>query len=177
MSSDAQSGSYPDTLTLIYRELSRATSLDRVMEIVRTHTRNLTGADGVTFVLKDGPNCYYADEDAIGPLWKGRRFPQTSCISGWVMMYRKPAVIEDIFVDPRIPAEVYRATFVRSLVMVPVGEHTPIAAIGNYWAENVRASAEQVATLQWLAAHTGLAMSRIGAAQREPAADPTIPAG
>ena len=25
----------------------------------------------------------YADEDAIGKLWKGQRFPMSTCISGW----------------------------------------------------------------------------------------------
>lgn len=143
------------------QELSRVGSLAGVMEIVRHATRELLGADGATFVLKDGPNCFYADEDAIGPLWKGRRFPQTSCISGWVMMNAQPAVIENVFEDPRIPVEAYQPTFVRSLVMMPVGEQMPIAAIGSYWAKPYRATTEQVALLRSLAAHTSGAMMRL----------------
>ena len=42
----------------------------------------LVGADGATFVLRDGDCCYYVDEDAISPLWKGQRFPLEACISG-----------------------------------------------------------------------------------------------
>ena len=123
--------------------------------------RSLTGADGATVVLNEGTNCFYADEDAIGPLGKGRRFPQTSCISGWVMMYRKSVVIENIFEDPRIPLDAYRPTFVRSLMMVPVGETTPIAAIGTYWATLYRATSDQSLLVQALATHTEKALRRV----------------
>ena len=85
----------------------------------------MISADGVTFVLRDYSNCHYVEEDAISPLWKGQRFPMTSCISGWAMMNNKTAVIPDIFADDRIPHEVYRKTFVKSLVMAPVGFDTP----------------------------------------------------
>ncbi len=150
-----------DQLATAVQEFSSAQTFDEVLEIVRHLARRLTGADGATFVLKDGNDCFYAEEDAIGPLWKGRRFPQTSCISGWVMMYRQPVVIEDIFDDPRVPVAVYRSTFVKSLAMVPVGGETPFAAIGNYWAQRHRATPEQVATLQALAQHTSHAMARV----------------
>jgi hypothetical protein len=149
-------------LSAALQGLALAETLADVLETVRLFARVLTGADGATFVLRDGANCFYAEEDAIGPLWKGRRFPQTSCISGWVMMYRQPAIIENIFEDPRIPVDVYRRTFVRSLAMVPVGKQTPIAAIGNYWAKHHRATPEQIWLLQSLATHTSHAMDRIG---------------
>ena len=47
-------------------------------------------------MLRDGDECSYVDEEAIAPLWKGRRFPLTSCISGWVMEHRQAAAISDI---------------------------------------------------------------------------------
>ena len=78
-----------------------ARELDGVMEIVRRAARELTGADGASFVLRDQDQCYYADENAIAPLWKGMRFPMDICVSGWVMLNRQPAVIEDIYSDPR----------------------------------------------------------------------------
>src|SRR5690349_9189463 len=65
--------SLPFLLSVI-RDLSLARDRDRVLEIIRTAARQVTSADGVTFVLRDGTQCYYADEDAIAPLWKGRRF-------------------------------------------------------------------------------------------------------
>jgi hypothetical protein len=59
--------------------------------VIRTAARQLTGADGATFVLRDGNHCHYSDEDAIAPLWKGLRFPLDQCISGWVMTHGIPA--------------------------------------------------------------------------------------
>ena len=55
-------------------------------------------------VLLDGDRCFYADEDAIAPLWKGKRFSSDACVSGWVMRNRQNAVIRDVFADPRISA-------------------------------------------------------------------------
>src|SRR5512134_2389917 len=121
-----------ERLIEVVQELSLARTLEGVMAIVRSAARELTGADGATFVLRDGDLCYYADEDAIAPLWKGRRFPMSSCISGWAMLHREPAVIPDIYADPRIPIDAYRPTFVKSRVMVPIRAEEPIGAIGNY---------------------------------------------
>jgi len=113
--------------------LAGAQSLNEIMDIVRTTARAIFDADGVTFVLREGNNCHYAEEDAIGPLWKGQRFPLQTCISGWCMLNRKTAAIEDIFEDTRIPHDVYRRTFVKSLIMAPAGNGTAVAAIGAYW--------------------------------------------
>lgn len=41
------------------QELSLARTLEKVMAIVRTVARELTGADGATFVLRDGEQCFY----------------------------------------------------------------------------------------------------------------------
>lgn len=145
----------------IVQELSLARHLDDVTAIVRHAARNLVGADGATFVLKDGPNCYYKDEDAIAPLWKGRRFPLETCISGWAMLNREPAVIPDIYLDDRIPHAAYRPTFVKSLVMVPIRTKNPIGAIGTYWQTERLASAEEVRLLQALADSTSVALENV----------------
>lgn len=133
------------------QELSLARDLDSVMKVVRTSARRLTGADGATFILREEDKCFYADEEAISPLWKGSRFPISACISGWVMLNRQPAVIEDIYTDNRIPSEAYRPTFVKSLVMVPIRTLNPLGAIGNYWAKPQKPTTEQVWLLQSLA--------------------------
>jgi len=143
------------------KDLSMARTLEQIAVVVRSAARELNGADGATFVLRDGDRCYYFDEDAIAPLWKGRRFPAASCISGWAMVNRQAAVIEDIYQDPRIPAEAYRPTFVKSLVMVPVRREAPVAAIGNYWARPHRATANEVEMIQALADSTSVAMENV----------------
>jgi signal transduction histidine kinase len=102
-------------------------------------------------VLREGPLVHYADEDAISPLWKGRRFPAHACISGWAIHHRESVVIDDIYADVRIPHDAYRPTFVRSLAMVPIRQEDPIGAIGAYWARRHRATSREVAALEALA--------------------------
>jgi GAF domain-containing protein len=147
-----------ERLVAAIQDLSKARDLAAVQAIVRKAARELTGADGATFVLRDGDRCYYLDEDAIEPLWKGQRFPMSACISGWAMLHGKPAVIEDIYADARIPADANRPTFVNSLVMVPVRSADPIAAIGNYWATQRLPTDEEVRLLQALANSTSVAL-------------------
>ena len=150
-----------ERLVGVVQDLSLARDLPRVMEIVRRAARELTGADGATFVLREGDQCHYADEDAIAPLWKGRRFPLNACISGWAMLNRDAAVIEDIYADSRIPADAYRPTFVKSLVMVPIRTAKPVGAIGSYWAIRRQPRPEEVRLLQALADSTSVAMQNV----------------
>ncbi len=151
-----------EELVTVVQKLSLARDLETIMSIVRVAARELTGADGATFVLREQGQCFYAEENAISPLWKGRRFPLEACISGWVMLHREPAFIEDIYKDPRIPVDAYRPTFVRSLAMVPIRTLNPIGAIGNYWARRHRPTAEQVKLLQALADTTAVALENVG---------------
>ena len=150
-----------DSLLETVTALASARSLEDVTRIVRSSARELTQADGVSFVLKEDGNCYYVDEEAIAPLWKGSRFPLQSCISGWSMLNRQIAVIPDIYLDSRIPHEAYRPIFVKSLVMVPVRQADPIAAIGAYWANSHAATPEEQQVLQAIANAAALALRNI----------------
>ena len=122
--------------------------LARIAELAR----DLIGADGATVVLRDGDHCYYADENAISALWKGRRFPMSAlhqrlgdaeqdagCDTGHLLRHHGS------------PTDAYRSTFVKSLAMVPVRRLAPVAAIGNYWASRHEASKQEVGALQVLA--------------------------
>jgi diguanylate cyclase (GGDEF)-like protein len=150
-----------ERLVQAVQELSMARDLPQVQQIVRTTARELAGSDGATFVLRDSGQCYYADEDAIEPLWKGSRFPMEMCISGWAMLNRQTAVIQDIYADDRIPHAAYRPTFVKSLAMVPIRSLDPIGAIGNYWADGHVASDDEIRLLQALADATSVAMENV----------------
>jgi hypothetical protein len=154
-------GTGPLGLVEVVQRLSLARDIPTIQDIVRRAARQLTGADGATFVLRDGDRCFYADEDAIAPLWKGQRFPLSACISGWAMLNRRSATIPDIYVDDRIPHDAYRRTFVKSLVMVPIRTLDPIGAIGNYWAQSHQPTPEEVAVLQALADTTAVAMENV----------------
>lgn len=143
------------------KELASARDVQQIQNSVVRSARNLIGADGATVVFRDGDLCFYAEEDAIGPLWKGQRFPMSACISGWVMEHDVPAVIPDIYVDPRIPAGLYKPTFVKSLVMIPVRTTETIAAIGNYWRVQHTPTEEELRLLEALADAAARAIENI----------------
>lgn len=140
------------------RDLAACRDLAGVAEVVRVAARQLVDADGATFVLREGGYCSYLEEDAIEPLWRGQRFPLEACVSGWAMIHEEQVVIPDIYLDPRVPHEAYRPTFVKSLVMTPVRAGRGIAAIGTYWASEREASVEEQEVLQALADSTAVAL-------------------
>jgi PAS domain S-box-containing protein len=150
-------------LTETNRRLVGALEFDQVTEIVCAAARELTGADGATFVLRDGAQVHYVAENAIEPLWLGQTFPIECCISGWSMLHQQPAVIEDVSADARIPADVYGATFIRSLLIMPVGPGMPVASIGVYWARQHRARDYEVELIRTLASAAGLALASVRA--------------
>lgn len=135
----------------VIAQIATADSLESLQAAIRTSARSMMRSDGVTLILRDGDMCHYADEDAIAPLLKGRRFPLDECISGWCMRAEAMAVIPDIYLDSRIAHEVYRPTFVRSLVMAPAPQSRPVAAIGAYWAKDHVATSAEQSMLQALA--------------------------
>ena len=142
-------------------ELSRARELAEIQEVVRKAARRLVNADGATFILRDGDKCFYADEDAISPLWKGQRFPLEACISGWSILHGSAVAIEDIYDDGRIPHEAYRPTFVKSLVMTPIRAVEPLGAIGMYWEDHHRATPHEMAAARSLADSTAVALENV----------------
>jgi PAS domain S-box-containing protein len=146
-------------LAALYRDLAGSLETHEVTSTICRAVRDLIGADGATFVLHEGEEVYYADENAIAPLWKGQRFPVSSCISGWSILERQPAVVEDIYSDKRIPSEAYRQTFVKSLLMVPVRSINPVGAIGAYWATPHRASEDEVRLMQVVASAADLSFT------------------
>ncbi|MEW5770080.1 MAG: PAS domain S-box protein [Pseudomonadota bacterium] len=148
-------------LGTVVERVAGVRDVTELMTILRRAARELTGADGVTLVLRDDGKCHYVDEDAIGPLWKGQRFPLESCISGWAMLHGEAAVIEDIYADPRIPHDAYRPTFVKSLSMMPVGRTHAVAAIGCYWAQRHLASPEEQEMQQALADAMAVALDKL----------------
>jgi len=128
-----------------------ASTPTEIVRIIRGSAYTISNVDGVAFVLRDGDHCHYVDEDAIGPLWKGRKYPMFACISGHCMLNKASIVIPDIYADGRIPHDLYRPTFVKSLMMVPVRVEDPLAAVGYYWAQKGYPGDETIAFLEALA--------------------------
>jgi signal transduction histidine kinase len=147
------------SLLEVAHELSSLRDLSGVMGVVRGRARQLIQADGVSFVLREGDQVFYADEDAIGPLWKGRRFPASSCVSGWAMDHRQTVVIPDVYQDDRVPVTAYRPTFVKSLLMVPIRAQDPVGAIGAYWANAHAADDRERRLMETVAGFAAVAVS------------------
>jgi len=143
------------------KQLAAAQTVEKVQQIVTDAGRKLVNSDGSTIVFLDDGECYYAFEDAYEPLWQGSRFPAEECISGWVMMNQQPAIIEDVYNDARIPVEIYKPTFVKSLVMVPVTGIEVIGAIGNYFKNRYLPTEAEVKLLQTLADAAATAIGNI----------------
>ncbi|MBW3653982.1 MAG: sensor domain-containing diguanylate cyclase [Actinobacteria bacterium] len=155
--------SVADTLTALTEAIdavAAARSVDEIQRLAASGARRLTGADGATFVMRDGDRCHCVAQDATKPLWKGRRFPLESCVEGWSMLHGEPAVVEDVYADARILHAAYRRTFVRSLLIVPLRSHDPVGAIGTYWAEPHIAGSDEIAVVRVLAASAGVALER-----------------
>lgn len=149
------------TLVETIEQLSGAKSVEDVASVVRSTARTISSADGIAFVMRDGDQCHYLDEDAIAPLWKGKRFPLTACVSGWAMLNRRMAVIPDIYADSRVPHDAYRPTFVKSMVMTPVRAHDPLAAIGAYWRDVRSWGADELTRLEVMARATATALENV----------------
>jgi PAS domain S-box-containing protein len=150
------------TLIGAVERLAAAHEPDAIARIAVTAARSLCGADGACFALRDADLCYFADEEATAPLWKGRRLPVSACIAGWCMLNRTSAVLPDIAQDDRAFGDGVRPGAVRSLVMVPVGGDQPIAAIGAYWARQ-QAPDVAVTLLEALARSTATALASASA--------------
>ncbi len=145
------------------QNLSLAKSQEEIFALVSKAAQQITGAQGAAFVLRDvDEQCYYSDEASISPLWKGQRFPMKNCISGWAMLNKQVVVVPDIYQDDRIPIDAYISTYIKSLVIIPIRQEDPIAAIGVYWSQSHIATQEEIELLTALANCTATAMENIG---------------
>ncbi len=77
------------------------------------------------------------------------------------MLNRQVAVIEDIYADLRIPQDAYRPTFVKSLVMVPIGWTRPLEPSGIIGVSRHLASPHEIEILQALANTTAVALEDV----------------
>ncbi|MBO9712847.1 GAF domain-containing protein [Sphingomonas sp.] len=110
-----------------------AESFDELVEVLRRHARFIAASEGVCVVRREGDQVAYLAEDAVRPLWAGRRFPIEACISGRAIVEKRAIQIPDIYADERVPHAAYRPTFVGSMAMFPIGLDEPSMALGAYW--------------------------------------------
>lgn len=112
-----------------------AGSLDEVVAVLRDTARAAVGAQGIAvFIEKDGRCCCVA-QDAVSPRLQGQTFPADHCVSGWAMRHNETVTIRDVRLDPRVSQDACASTFVRSLVVVPIGRPVAVASLGAYWSQ------------------------------------------
>ena len=151
------------SLVAVNRDLTPTLELSALLPRLCGIVREIVGADGATFVLREGDRVHYVCEDAVAPLWAGQRFPIERCISGWSILNHQTATVDDVYADGRIPAEAYRTTFVKSLVMVPMRRDQEfVGAMGAYWSVPRKASEREIALLE---AVVGAASAAVANAQ------------
>lgn len=142
-------------------QLAKADDIGLLQTIVANAARKLVKAQGTTFVLRENNFCHYVEEDTDTPLWKGSRFPFEKCITGWVMLNKEAAIIPDISQDPRVPLELYKKTFVKSLAIFPANLHNPPFAIGCYWSTLHTPDHEEIQLIQTLAEAANISYANI----------------
>ncbi|MET3856870.1 HWE histidine kinase domain-containing protein [Rhizobium sp. OAE497] len=148
-------------LTHAIAQLAGARDASHVVEIIRSTARSMIGCQGIAVIRKEDDLCHYIEEDAIGTLWKGQKFPASACVSGWAMAERKTIVIPDIDHEDRVPRELYQDTFVRAIAMTPVRPQDPIGAIGAYWAAPYQPTRMEIEILEALASAAATAIENV----------------
>jgi hypothetical protein len=141
--------------------LAAAMTFEDFVAVICAGGRAIANSEGATVIRREGDLVAYIAEDAINPLWTGKRFAIEACISGIAILESQPVLIPDIYADPRVPHAAYRPTFVRSMAMYPIGLVAPTMAVGAYWREAREIDPGTSALLAMLARMAGVALGRI----------------
>ena len=152
--------------------LGRTASVEASLEVLRAHARAIGCADGVTVVRRDGDEVIHVGEDAVAPLWTGRRFPIGLCVSGLAMTERRAIYIPDIRRDARVPPHVHATDFVASMAMFPLGIGKPVGALGIFWAQHNPAEPDALELLDTLVRSANSTFARLAVAQEIAASRP-----
>ena len=143
-----------------------AESEEDVAAVLLAHGRAIAGADGIAVARREGVEIHYIGEDSIAPLWAGRRFPVDACLSGTAMLQNRAILVPDILDDLRVSLATYAPTFVRSLLMLPVGSVRPRLALGAYWSAAGPIDPQAVDLLSQLTGQARLVLERIQGCSR-----------
>lgn len=142
-------------------EMTRSRSAADVVALAHRAARRIAHADGITIVKRIGEETDYLAEDTIETLWTGLQFPIDKCLAGRAMTEERTIIVPDITHVENIPLNVYLATFIRSLVAVPIGDHRPTHAICAYWKETRPIDPDALLLFEVLARGMGAAFALV----------------
>lgn len=164
-----------DILTLQEREALLGQTMTRleaqsteagVIEVIRSVARAIAQAEGITIVKRIGDRTEFIAEDAAERLWTGLQFEIDKCLAGRAMTEAQSVIVPDITIVENIHLNAYLATFIRSLIAVPIGEGHPTHAICAYWRDSGPIDADTVTLIEALSRAMAAALARI-ARQRD----------
>ena len=141
--------------------MAQARSAADVVTLAHATARRIARADGITIVKRIGEETDYLAEDTDEPLWTGLQFPIDKCLAGRAMTEERTINVPDITHVENIPLNVYLATFIRSLVAVPIGDHPPSYAICAYWKETRPIDPDALVLFEALARGMGAAFALV----------------
>ncbi len=142
-------------LAQVVQALSQAHDIATIVPLVRQAAAALVGADGASFVLRDGDQFHSSEGPSSVPT-QGAEYADYVC--AWTMLHREPLVVADTTKDPRFDPASFDSTLVRSVLAVPLRAHQPVGAICVHWEAAHAATPEDVRILQALADATSVAI-------------------
>ncbi len=157
-----------ERLMPLLKELFIAHDEESIKIIVSKAVRDLTGADLATCDLFDKYMTQKAFEGTTVPLTV-QPFPLESYIAERIMADPEPLIIDDLQADDRIPDDIYRPVYIKSLIAIPIGRDAPFGAVTAYWSTNYSPESEVVKILNSLSELACAAMENIlGLREMEP---------
>jgi hypothetical protein len=149
-----------ERLVQVIQELGRARDMEAVVARVCAAARELSGSDAAVLVLREGELAHVVGEDADTAYWKGRRFRIAESVTGWVIEHAEPVVLDDIHVDPRVSADIYRASYVKSMAVMPLGRPA-LGSLSNLWRGRHQPTAEELKVMGMLADAAAVALENV----------------
>ncbi|MCA9670548.1 MAG: PAS domain S-box protein [Myxococcales bacterium] len=146
-------------VTAVLQQLAVTRDVDDIAAIVSAALRDVSDADGATFVLRDGEMADYAHVVVGDESRRGGRKPLDASLSGHVILTKRPLVIEDMASAP--PPRCEEGGAVKSLVIAPVRVEAPIGAVGCWWSRPQKITSEQTQLAQALADAAAVAIENV----------------
>jgi diguanylate cyclase (GGDEF)-like protein/PAS domain S-box-containing protein len=143
-----------DEARIVFDVLDRLSSVRNaqgVVDTLKSAARTLAGADDALVMLRDGASVHYVNEEGSRNPGERRRLPLESCISGWVILNRQWAVVEDIASDGRNFRTARSGGSMKSLAAFPIRSADPVGALEVYWKDCGSPDPAVLNTLQTLA--------------------------
>ncbi|MFN3430782.1 MAG: GAF domain-containing protein, partial [Candidatus Sericytochromatia bacterium] len=135
------------------REIARAgLDTDRVLDLMVTRARELTGADGAVIEMREADEMVYRAVSGSAEPHLGMRIPVAGSLSGLCATTGTVLMCEDTEADPRVGLALARRIGIRSMILVPlVAEGSPVGILKVLWAQPRALAATDAEVLELMA--------------------------